>query len=855
MAAKQLMLPANRAFNSDGAPEVGATANLYVTNTLTPALFYSDSGLSISLGSTITANAAGRFPTAYQNESTPFRLIIKDSEGATLDDIDPYYFGTTNISFPAADFAFLTREAMAAVVPTNGSSAKLSEAGREGMFVYSTANHSANVTRDPAQGVYVPPTSAPTGASGAWVRKYDGHLNAAWFGATPGADIAPVMRNIITFAGDTAVSVFLPPSETAYLWNSKVDWSACVHLFSLNGSAAILAGVMAGFLHGAMIRVASGVTAIVPQRTASTYADFSTFTGITFQAVGKNTTSTTGSITQDARALTLAAAQDFANGQIVRVRGAGPSGYLQGNGLRGATTNGSAVITCTGLSGNIGAVPGQVLNVGSAFPAQTYVLSVDNVARTITMSANATSTVAATRITIYGDLYGYVISGGGTTTLNLNGMAHRTVTGAKVEHFDSAIFGFNSYVIEGCTFEDFQGCAAGMAAGSRYLGLDGVTATNANTVHWNGVNVRECTNGVVIDGTDVNANHFDNINCLSTTEWAIVEQSFLGNLWTNTHASGGYGILHIIEPASQSQFDWAYTEGGTVNSFGNSACGNGYQSGDEDGGLRFIPVNGLLGIPPLQVFSTYYDDTYGNWYIGQRRTDLNAAGVLSANLSAIGGSTSFQAFDTFRTGIVGITDGQANVTNVAFTMANHARGAGFTLVNKLMIGNGDQHASTINIDWFRNLGISSSAPASGIHEIGDVYLNSLPTAGSTLGWRCITAGTPGTWESLSFVRTDGGTMTGALVVPTEVYGAPWNGSNQVPTKDAVYDKVESLKAAAVANLTTTATTGTLPTPDGTVTIANAASPTVTELLEYCVELEAKLETLMANMRTAGTLTP
>ncbi|SJM29745.1 hypothetical protein BQ8482_111675 [Mesorhizobium delmotii] len=47
----------------------------------------------------------------------------------------------------------------------------------------------------------------------------------------------------------------------------------------------------------------------------------------------------------------------------------------------------------------------------------------------------------------------------------------------------------------------------------------------------------------------------------------------------------------------------------------------------------------------------------------------------------------------------------------------------------------------------------------------------------------------------------------------------------------------------VAPLTVSATSGTLPTANGTVTIANADTPTVVELLEYCRELEAKLNAL------------
>lgn len=63
-------------------------------------------------------------------------------------------------------------------------------------------------------------------------------------------------------------------------------------------------------------------------------------------------------------------------------------------------------------------------------------------------------------------------------------------------------------------------------------------------------------------------------------------------------------------------------------------------------------------------------------------------------------------------------------------------------------------------------------------------------------------------------------------------------------------KVIGAQGAAVPDLTTTATAGTLPTANGTITIANAAAPTVVELLEYCVELEAKVETLLARLRAS-----
>lgn len=67
------------------------------------------------------------------------------------------------------------------------------------------------------------------------------------------------------------------------------------------------------------------------------------------------------------------------------------------------------------------------------------------------------------------------------------------------------------------------------------------------------------------------------------------------------------------------------------------------------------------------------------------------------------------------------------------------------------------------------------------------------------------------------------------------------------TQDASY---VGTRAATVADLTVTATSGTLPTANGTVVIANAATPTVAELLEYCRELEAKVEAITASLRAA-----
>lgn len=72
-------------------------------------------------------------------------------------------------------------------------------------------------------------------------------------------------------------------------------------------------------------------------------------------------------------------------------------------------------------------------------------------------------------------------------------------------------------------------------------------------------------------------------------------------------------------------------------------------------------------------------------------------------------------------------------------------------------------------------------------------------------------------------------------------------------KIGFYNATPVVQPAAIADLTVTATTGTLPTATGSQVIADAAAPTNAELLKYCVELEAKLELALARLRSLGLI--
>ncbi len=77
-----------------------------------------------------------------------------------------------------------TRTDIKAHPAVDGETAYLLEVGREGLFVFDTGNHSAMVTIDTQEGMYIAPASNPSGASGAWLRQLamPGEWSVDWFG-------------------------------------------------------------------------------------------------------------------------------------------------------------------------------------------------------------------------------------------------------------------------------------------------------------------------------------------------------------------------------------------------------------------------------------------------------------------------------------------------------------------------------------------------------------------------------------------------------------------------------------------------------------------------------------------------
>jgi len=145
--------------------------------------------------------------------------------------------------------------------------ALLTAAGREGLFVWDASNLSAMVSADPLQAIYVAPSSDPTGASGAWVRKFTGRAESSWWGvstsataannsASFGAALATLKCLAIAGYGYNQGSIGLHTPAGRYQFNNSItidhalevtgdytgsgggtvfEWTAAVHGFVLAG--------------------------------------------------------------------------------------------------------------------------------------------------------------------------------------------------------------------------------------------------------------------------------------------------------------------------------------------------------------------------------------------------------------------------------------------------------------------------------------------------------------------------------------------------------------------------------------------------------------------------------------------
>lgn len=122
--------------------------------------------------------------------------------------------------------------------------------------------------------------------------------------------------------------------------------------------------------------------------------------------------------------------------------------------------------------------------------------------------------------------------------------------------------------------------------------------------------------------------------------------------------------------------------------------------------------------------------------------------------------------------------------------------------------------------------LATTAYGRGLLTLADqaAHKAALDLTGTNSGDQTSIVGITGTLAQFNTAITDadimptsGGIFSGDITVPAEAYGVGWNGSNEVPTKNDLYDKIETISA------------GSIPDPyvpaDGTMNITGAVTAT------------------------------
>lgn len=169
-----------------------------------------------------------------------------DAKGVLLVDI-------SGLPIPLGDTLAANRTELASINGVSRKVAYLYESGREGQFVWDASNLSTQVAADTQQGVYVAPASVPSGASGAWVRKFDGKkLHLRWFGAVADGGVGTGTDNLAAMNAALAFmqTMSLNPTNTYdgpelhcagwFYFSDNINLKQSIRLTGLNNSVGSL---------------------------------------------------------------------------------------------------------------------------------------------------------------------------------------------------------------------------------------------------------------------------------------------------------------------------------------------------------------------------------------------------------------------------------------------------------------------------------------------------------------------------------------------------------------------------------------------------------------------------------------
>lgn len=156
----------------------------------------------------------------------------------------PYILSNNVITPIASAFCDVPSRAALAAFPSTAHAIYLTELYRQGWFRYDPTNIAASCSAgfaygDLAQGFFILPAADPTGASGCWVRIFNGWLDLGWFGALGdctafgvGTDNSPAFNSAkaVGKVFGHGAALLLPKAPAGYRCASPINFTEHVHL-------------------------------------------------------------------------------------------------------------------------------------------------------------------------------------------------------------------------------------------------------------------------------------------------------------------------------------------------------------------------------------------------------------------------------------------------------------------------------------------------------------------------------------------------------------------------------------------------------------------------------------------------
>ena len=445
-----------------------------------------------------------------------------------------------------------TRSALSAM--SRQQPVMLTESGREGLFLFDSSDLSAEVAVDVHQGIYVAASSDASGATGAWVRQFEGPVRLSWFGFADGAPNNAARAESVEQVFGRAVWMMAPLGVTNVDRDIRLGRP---HRFSGHG----MGGYEGSSPDGAsVLKFPAGSTGVRVKHGGATSAGYFQLENISIaQNGGLGTTAVASFDPASPTTIMLSSgAGAFADHQLIWLEGAGPSlGVLDRTAeITAGTDIVTVTITAPTFVGNPGVYVGQQIDIaGAGLPAGTTVAAWTT--NTITLSNNATNTVSGASYAVRFPLVAEIQSGGGTSTLTIDnpGGQVQPVTNAVLRHAPAALY---STVKVSCRDVFFGFGTEGIGAFLRGSTSDG---SNADSGTFHNCYFGGAKAGVVLEGSDAQVNCFTGCN-FAGPEVGVLDMSLLGNYFFGCHWAFNVGLVVTYSGAVTNVVS-SYLETGT----------------------------------------------------------------------------------------------------------------------------------------------------------------------------------------------------------------------------------------------------------------------------------------------------